>query len=241
MAQAYTKEQMQEAVARIRREIASAAARSGRREEDITLCAVCKTRDSDTVRLSAQLDVDIFGENHMQELVAHAHDGAFLGKAAHFIGHLQTNKIKKIVGLADVIQSVDSLKLLEAIDSEAARRNITQDILIEVNIGLEESKSGVLPESLPYLLEESAKRSHLRLRGLMAIPPAWCTGDERRRYFEQMRRLFESLRGQNYPNALPDTLSMGMSGSYIEAILEGATLVRVVTAIYGPRDYGNKV
>ena len=241
MAQAYTKEQMQEAVARIRSEIADAAARSGRREEDITLCAVCKTRDSDTVRLSAQLDVDIFGENHMQELVAHACDGACLGKAAHFIGHLQTNKVKKIVGLADVIQSVDSTKLLEAIDSEAARRNITQDILIEVNIGLEESKSGVLPESLPYLLEEAAKRSHLRLRGLMAIPPAGCTSAENRRYFEQMRRLFEGLRGQNYPNALPDILSMGMSGSYIEAILEGVTLVRVGTAIYGPRDYGNKV
>lgn len=240
MAEAFQKAQMAEAVAKIRQDIAAAARASNRAPESITLCAVCKTRTSDTVRLSAQLDVDVFGENHMQELVAHAQDGAYLGKEAHFIGHLQTNKVKKIVGTASLIQSVDSLRLLEVIDKVAQKQALVQDILIEVNIGLEESKSGVLPQALPRLLEQAAAMEHLRIRGLMAIPPALCSRDETRRYFEQMRRLFETVQTQHYPRAKTDILSMGMSGSYIDAICEGATLVRVGTAIYGQRDYTNK-
>ena len=234
----FTQEQMAQAIADIRGKIAQAAKVSLRQPRDITLCAVCKTRTSETVRLSAQLDVDIFGENHMQELVAHAQDGAYLGKDAHFIGHLQTNKVKKVVGTARMIQSVDSLRLLEAINSEARKQQITQDILFEINIGLEESKSGISPSALLELAEQAAAMDGIRVRGLMAIPPAGAEDSETRRYFEQMRKLFEKLQSY-YSNHSVDTLSMGMSGSYLAAIEEGATLVRVGTAIYGAREYRN--
>ena len=234
----FTQEQMAQAIADIRGKIAQAAKVSSRQPRDITLCAVCKTRTSETVRLSAQLDVDIFGENHMQELVAHAQDGAYLGKDAHFIGHLQTNKVKKVVGTARMIQSVDSLRLLEAINSEARKQQITQDILFEINIGLEESKSGISPSALLELAEQAAAMDGIRVRGLMAIPPAGAEDSETRRYFEQMRKLFEKLQSY-YSNHSVDTLSMGMSGSYLAAIEEGATLVRVGTAIYGAREYRN--
>ncbi|MBR4303771.1 MAG: YggS family pyridoxal phosphate-dependent enzyme [Clostridia bacterium] len=235
----FTQEQMAQAIADIRGKIAQAAKVSLRQPRDITLCAVCKTRTSETVRLSAQLDVDIFGENHMQELVAHAQDGAYLGKDAHFIGHLQTNKVKKVVGTARMIQSVDSLRLLEAINSEARKQQITQDILFEINIGLEESKSGISPSALWELAEQAAAMDGIRVRGLMAIPPAGAEDSETRRYFEQMRKLFEKLQSSIYSNHSVDTLSMGMSGSYLAAIEEGATLVRVGTAIYGAREYRN--
>ena len=235
----FTQEQMAQAIADIRGKIAQAAKVSLRQPRDITLCAVCKTRTSETVRLSAQLDVDIFGENHMQELVAHAQDGAYLGKDAHFIGHLQTNKVKKVVGTARMIQSVDSLRLLEAINSEARKQQITQDILFEINIGLEESKSGISPSALLELAEQAAAMDGIRVRGLMAIPPAGAEDSETRRYFEQMRKLFEKLQSYDYSNHSVDTLSMGMSGSYLAAIEEGATLVRVGTAIYGAREYRN--
>ncbi|MBR4955447.1 MAG: YggS family pyridoxal phosphate-dependent enzyme [Clostridia bacterium] len=235
----FTQEQMAQAIADIRGKIAQAAKVSLRQPRDITLCAVCKTRTSETVRLSAQLDVDIFGENHMQELVAHAQDGAYLGKDAHFIGHLQTNKVKKVVGTARMIQSVDSLRLLEAINSEARKQQITQDILFEINIGLEESKSGISPSALWELAEQAAAMDGIRVRGLMAIPPAGAEDSETRRYFEQMRKLFEKLQSSIYSNHSVDTLSMGMSGSYLAAIEEGATLVRVGTAIYGAREYKN--
>lgn len=239
MSTAFTKEQMAQAVAQLRQDIAEAARASGRSAEDITLCAVCKTRTSETVRLSAQLDVDIFGENHMQELVAHAQDGAYLGKDAHFIGHLQTNKVKKVVGNAAMIQSVDSLRLLEAINTEARRQQITQDILFEVNIGLEQSKSGITPDGLWALAEQAAALDSIRVRGLMAIPPAGAEDAQTRRYFEQMRELYTKLQVCDYPNYSVDTLSMGMSGSYLAAIEEGSTLVRVGTAIYGAREYKN--
>lgn len=241
MPQAYTKEQMTEAIATLREQIAEAAQLSGRQKQDIMLCAVCKTRSSDTVRISAQLDVDLFGENHMQELVMHSQDGAYLGKKAHFIGHLQTNKVKKVVGLAEIIQSVDSLRLLEAIDSEAKKQSIIQDIMFEINIGAEPSKSGLLADALMPLLDTAAAMNNIRIRGLMAIPPASASQKESRMYFGQMRELYEKLQAQNLPNMQADILSMGMSGSFYDAILEGANLVRVGTAIYGQRDYTNKL
>ena len=150
-------------------------------------------------------------------------------------------KSKKVVGRTNVIQSVDSLRLAQAIAAEAQRQNIVQDILFEVNIGCEESKSGVLPEELWELADKTAAMESIRIRGLMAIPPALCTPDGSRVYFARMRQLQDKLTAQGYPRALPDILSMGMSGSYYEAILEGSNLVRIGTAIYGARDYGNKI
>ena len=235
-----TKEPMAAAVAAIRARMADAARAAGRDPAAVLLCAACKTRTVEEVRASAALDIDLFGENHVQELVEKTDAGAYLGKPGHFIGHLQTNKVNKVVGRAAMIESVDSPRLLDKIETAAARLGLVQDILIEINIGAEASKSGVAPEALWPLAEAAAAAPHLRLRGLMAIPPADATPDETRAFFARMRRLLDELQQRRYAGAQPDTLSMGMSGDYEAAIREGATIVRIGTAIYGARDYGAK-
>ena len=165
---------------------------------------------------------------------------AYCGKPGHFIGHLQTNKVNKVVGRAALIESVDSEHLLQKVERAAAAANLTQEILIEINIGGEESKSGVSAESLWPLLDAAAAQPHVRLRGLMAIPPAAATPDETRAFFAQMRELLAKAADRHYENAKMDILSMGMSGDYPDAIREGATIVRIGTAIYGARDYSKK-
>lgn len=235
-----SQEQMQhmtEAVSQIRETMAQAARQAGRRPEDIQLCAACKTRTVEEVRFSAELAIDLFGENHVQELVEKTDAGAYLGKPGHFIGHLQTNKINKVVGRATLIHSVDSLRLLEKIDAAAERLGLVQDILLEVNIGRERSKGGVMPEELWPLLEQAGQKNHIRVRGLMAIPPADAEQNQTVRYFAAMRELLE--KGRERYGGL-DILSMGMSQDYTAAIAQGATIVRIGTAIYGPRDYGTK-
>ena len=164
-------EEMREAVEAIREKMAAAAREAGRDPAEVQLCAACKTRTADTVAASAALAIDVFGENHVQELCANYDAGAYCGKPSHFIGHLQTNKIKKVLGRASLIQSVDSEHLLAAIEKEAAKAGIVQDVLLEVNIGGEESKSGVSPEQLWPLLDAAAAEEHIRVKGLMAIPP----------------------------------------------------------------------
>ena len=231
---------MTEAVDRIRDTMAQAARAAGRDPAAVQLCAACKTRTVEEVRFSAGLPIDLFGENHVQELVEKTDVGAYEGKPGHFIGHLQTNKVNKVVGRAALIQSVDSQRLLEKIDAAAARLGLVQDILLEINIGEESSKSGVTQDSLWPLLDEAAAREHLRLRGLMAIPPADADESQTRRFFARMRELLEKAAALGLPNAQMDILSMGMSGDYAAAIAEGATIVRVGTAIYGARDYSKK-
>ena len=219
------KQQMAEAVAYIRETMAAAARAAGRDPAQVKLCAACKTRTVEEVRCSAELPIDLFGENHVQELVEKTDAGAYNGKPGHFIGHLQTNKVNKVVGRAALIQSVDSTRLLDKIDTAAARLGLVQDILVEINIGEETSKSGVDADSLFPLLEAAAAKENLRLRGLMAIPPA--DADDK-------------ADAQHYDRAQMDILSMGMSHDYAAAIAEGATIVRVGTAIYGARDYSKK-
>lgn len=234
------KQQMAEAVARIRETMAAAARSAGRDPAEVKLCAACKTRTVEEVRYSAGLPIDLFGENHVQELVEKTDAGAYNGKPGHFIGHLQTNKVNKVVGRAALIQSVDSNRLLDKIDAAAARLNLIQEILIEINIGAEESKSGVGADDLWPLLEAAAVKEHLKVRGLMAIPPAGADDDQTRRFFAQMRDLLAAAAARGYENAQMDILSMGMSHDYAMAIAEGATIVRVGTAIYGARDYSKK-
>ena len=235
MTEGYGLNRMADNVAEIRRRMAEAAIAAGRHPQEVLLCAACKSRSSDTVKLSSALPVDLFGENRMQEMAAHHEAGAYGGKPCHFIGHLQTNKVNRVVGLAAVIQSVDSLRLLEAIDREASGQGLVQDILFEVNIGAELSKSGAAIGGLRPLFEAAAAMNNIRVRGLMAIPPACDNAQESRRYFAMLRQLFEQTARQRYKNALLDTLSMGMSDSYEAAILEGATIVRVGMGIYGER------
>ena len=233
-------ERMAEAVGQIRARMADAARAAGRDPSQILLCAACKTRTAEEVRASAMLDIDLFGENHEQELSEKTAAGAYLGKPCHFIGHLQTTKVNRVTGRAEMIESVDSGRLLEKIEAAAARAELVQDILLEVNIGAEASKSGIAPEQLWPLAEAAEAAPHLRLRGLMAIPPAGAGPDETRAFFARMRQLLTQLQEKHYTRAVPDVLSMGMSGDFEAAIREGATIVRIGTAIYGPRNYGNR-
>ena len=230
------KQQMAEAVAHIRETMAAAARAAGRDPAQVKLCAACKTRTVEEVRCSADLPIDLFGENHVQELVEKTDAGAYNGKPGHFIGHLQTNKVNKVVGRAALIQSVDSTRLLDKIDTAAARLGLVQDILLEVNIGGEASKSGISPEELSALAAQAVGSPHVRLRGLMAIPPVAAGPDGNRPFFAKMRQLYVDIRSQMDDNKTSfDCLSMGMSGDFEDAIAEGATLVRVGTALFGPR------
>jgi hypothetical protein len=234
----HTTEEMRAAVEDIRRRMADAAREAGRDPAAVQLCAACKTRDAATVAASAALAIDVFGENHVQELCANYDAGAYCGKPSHFIGHLQTNKIKKVLGRACLIQSVGSAHLLAAIEKEAAKLDLVQDVLLEVNIGGEASKSGVSPEELWPLLDLAAAQPHIRVKGLMAIPPVNDDDTANRAYLAAVYKLFVRAGERGYENVRMETLSMGMSGDYENAIREGATLVRIGTAIYGARDYG---
>ena len=217
----------------VRETMRLACQRCGRREDDVTLIAVTKFVGTDRILEAVQAGVTEIGENRAQEFTEKLTFYKQNRLRAHFIGQLQTNKVKYICGKADLIQSVDREPLLDAIHAYAAKNDLVQDVLIEVNIGREAQKGGVPPEALEPLAERIATLGHVRLRGLMCVPPA-AEKEAVRPYFREMRTWFERLKSA-YP-ALPiDTLSMGMSHDYDVAIEEGATTVRVGTAIFGPR------
>ena len=201
-----------ENVKKIKEEIAMAALACGRSPEDILLCAATKMNDSTNVRQAIAAGVDCCGENRVQELTQKLTDNAYEGAPVHFIGHLQTNKVRQVVGKVDLIQSVDSLRLLEAIDKEAARQNLIQDILLEVNVGQEESKSGFDLEEVPEICEKISDFSHIHVRGLMAIPPISHFSGENRKFFQKIYDLSVDITAKKYDNVWVDILSMGMSG-----------------------------
>ena len=225
-----------ERIQTVRQQIAEAARQAGRDPAEITLCAATKVQTSDTIRAAIAAGITVCGENRVQEFNAHLADGAYAGAQVHFIGHLQRNKVKYVVGKVDLIQSVDGEELLELIDRRAEKLGIVQDILIEVNIGGEASKTGADPQLAHRLAALAGQLDHVRLRGLMAIPPISTKQGENRRFFAEMRQLFVDITEKKYDNeSTMDILSMGMSGDFQDAILEGATLVRVGTALFGPR------
>ena len=221
----------------IRETMAQAAKAAGREPSEVLLCAATKMNDAAAVREAVAAGVDCCGENRVQELTQKLAEGAYTGKPVHFIGHLQTNKVKQVVGRVDLIESVDRMELLECIEKTAAKLGIVQPILLEVNIGAEESKSGFLQEEIWQAVEKMADFPHCRLRGLMAIPPISLHPGDNRRYFAEMRNLFVDISEKKYDNVGMECLSMGMSGDYADAIAEGATMIRVGTAIFGPRNY----
>lgn len=227
---------LEEKVAQVKANIAAAAREVGRDPSEITLVAATKVQSSDTIRQAIAAGVTICGENRVQEMTAHLADDAYAGAALHFIGHLQTNKVKQVVGRVDLIESVGSEHLLNAIQTQAAKLDLVQDILLEINIGGEESKSGISPDELPTLAQKAAACPNVRLRGLMAIPPVAEGPDGNRPFFQKMRQLYVDIRDKMSDNGTTiDCLSMGMSGDYEDAVREGATLVRVGTALFGPR------
>lgn len=227
-----------ENVKSVKEKIAAAAISSGRKPEDIVLVAATKMNDADRVRQAIAAGVDVCGENRVQELQEKNAQGAYAGAPLHFIGHLQKNKVKYLVGMVDLIQSADSLDLIEAINKKAAELGITQDVLLEINIGQEEAKSGFRPEEASAAAEKAGGYSNIRVRGLMAVPPICAVPDDNRPYFARMRQLFIDIGAKKYDNVIMDFLSMGMTGDYEAAISEGANMVRVGTGIFGARDYG---
>ena len=221
----------------IRARMAQAACASGREGEKILLCAATKMNDTEAVREAIAAGVDCCGENRVQELTKKLAEGAYAGRPVHFIGHLQTNKVKQVVGKVDLIESVDRLELLACIEKTAEKLGLVQPILLEVNIADETSKSGFTPDEARQIAEKMGEFPHCSLRGLMAIPPVSLCEGENRRYFAQMRKLLVDISKKKYDNVTMECLSMGMSGDYADAIIEGATMIRVGTAIFGARNY----
>ena len=226
-----------ENVARIRSEMEAAALACGRDPKEIQLCAATKMNDADAVRQAIAAGVDCCGENRVQELTAKLAQNAYEGAPVHFIGHLQTNKVKQVVGKVDLIQSVDSERLLRAIDKEASKQGIVQNILLEVNVGEEASKSGFAAEDILPLMEKSAEFPNICIKGLMAIPPISHNSGENLKFFQKMFHLSVDISAKKYDNVMVDCLSMGMSGDYRDAIACGSTMIRVGTAIFGARNY----
>ena len=226
-----------EKVARIRAEMEAAAHSCGRDPRDIKLCAATKMNDAEAVRQAIAAGVDCCGENKVQELTAKLAENAYEGAPVHFIGHLQTNKVKFVVGKVDLIQSVDSERLLKAIDKEAAKQGIRQDILLEVNIGEEASKSGFSAEDILPLVEKISQFPNVCIKGLMAIPPISHNSGENLKFFQKMFQLSVDIRNKIDDNVMVDCLSMGMSGDFADAIASGSTMIRVGTAIFGARNY----
>ena len=226
-----------ENVARIQQQIRQAALAAGRNPEEIQLCAATKMNSADAVREAIRAGVSCCGENRVQELTAKLAENAYEGAPVHFIGHLQTNKVRQVVGRVDLIQSVDSLRLLAAIDREAARQGIVQDILLEVNIGQEAAKSGFAPEDILPVVDNFDSFSNIRLRGLMAIPPISRKSGDNLKFFLKMRQIYVDIWAKKKDNVAVDCLSMGMSGDFADAVACGSTMVRVGTAIFGARDY----
>lgn len=229
--------QIAENIAAIKEKMAQAARAAGRDPAEIQLCAATKMNDAEAVKEAVASGVDCCGENRVQELAQKQPLGAYDGKPVHFIGHLQTNKVKQVVGKVDLIQSVDRLELLECIEKQAAKLNLVQQILLEVNIGQEESKSGFTPAETMKICEQMSEYPHVSLQGLMAIPPISAEPGDNSKYFAQMHQLLVDIRTKKYDNVNMVSLSMGMSNDFEDAIKEGSTMVRVGTAIFGARNY----
>ncbi len=230
-------ENLKENIAKIKSEIIESAKKVGRNPSEILLCAACKTQTPQRVEECAKLEVDLFGENRVQELLSNYQLGAYLDKPLHFIGHLQSNKAKMLVGKCDVIESVDSEKLINIINDEAEKIGITQKIMIEINIGAEESKSGISPHELDSLLTVCDNLNNVKIVGLMSIPPRTQNPEDSRAYFKKMKTLFEETKKKPFKNFEGKYLSMGMSSDYKIAVEEGADIIRVGTAIFGAREY----
>ena len=223
-------------IMQVRANIAAVCRESGRNVEEITLVGASKMNDSDACREAIAAGIDVLGENRVQEMTRKLSENAYEGAPLHFIGHLQRNKVRQVVGKVALIQSVGSAGLLEAIEKEAARQDLVQDILLEVNIGGEEAKSGFAPQDLLAAAEQAMACPHVRVRGLMTIPPADSDRNTNIRYFQEVQALYVDINEKLFHNKL-ECLSMGMSGDYEDAIRCGATMVRVGTAIFGARNY----
>lgn len=223
----------------IRERVDAACERAGRSPEEVTLIAVSKTKPLSMLQEAYEAGARDFGENKVQEILEKypemPEDARF-----HMIGHLQTNKVKQVVGKAVLIHSVDSLHLAEKIEQEAAKKEMTADILLEVNVAREESKFGLMVEEVIPLLESVRALPHVRVKGLMTIAPNVENAEENRKHFKKLYQLYVDIKSKNIDNGTMSVLSMGMTGDFEVAVEEGATMIRVGTGIFGSRQIGEK-
>ena len=226
-----------ENVSQILASIEKATADAARTPKSVTLCAATKMNSADLVRQAIAAGVTCCGENRVQELTQKLSQHAYDGASVHFIGHLQTNKIRQVVGKVDLIQSVDSLRLLQAIDKEACKQGIVQDILLELNLAGEASKSGLTRDEVYAILPEMGQYTHIRVCGFMTIPPICHIPGENDKFFQEMYNLSVDITAKKYDNVMVSILSMGMSDDFADAIRCGSNMVRIGTAIFGARDY----
>lgn len=221
----------------INERIAEAAQKVGKSREDVTFLAATKTVEPEIINYAISLGLDHIGENKVQELLLKYDKYDLENASLQFIGHLQTNKVRQIVGKVDLIQSVDSVKLATEIAKQSLKFNKTTDILVEVNIGREENKSGVFPENLEELLCQISEINGICVKGLMAIPPICDNKHKISKYFNNMHNIFIDISSKKLDNINMTILSMGMSADYYEAILEGANMVRIGSSLFGARNY----
>ena len=227
---------IRENIAAIRAQIDAAARETGRTGADITLVGASKMNDAAACQEAIAAGIDALGENRVQEMTAKLAQNAYDGAPLHFIGHLQRNKVKQVVGKAALIQSVGSEELLREIDRQAEKLGLVQDILLEVNIGGEAAKSGFAPAALADAAALARTLPHVRVRGLMTIPPADASREENMVYFQKVHALYVDINEKMYDNKW-EYISMGMSGDFADAIRCGSNMVRVGTAIFGARNY----
>ena len=221
----------------INEKIGESAIRSGRKPEDVCLMAVTKTVDPIFINYALDYGVRLIGENRVQELLRKKPDLHLDGVGKHLIGHLQTNKAGQIVGEVDMIQSVDSLKIAKEIGKQSAKKGIVTDVLLEINVGAEESKTGFSKSEFFENLYEIAEIPDIRIKGLMTVPPICENNGELCKFFENMFNIYVDIKAKKLDNITMNILSMGMSGDYEQAILCGSNLVRIGSSIFGPRIY----
>ena len=227
---------IKENIAYIRAQIDEAARATGRKGADITLVGASKMNDAAACQEAIAAGIDVLGENRVQEMTEKLGQNAYDGAPLHFIGHLQRNKVKQVVGKVALIQSVSSMALLDEIEKVAAKMDLVQDILLEVNVGGEEAKSGFAPEEVFDAVRYARTLPHISLRGLMTIPPIAVEQGANIPYFDKIRALFVDIGEKMYDNKW-EYISMGMSDDYAEAVRCGANMVRVGSAIFGARNY----
>ena len=227
---------IEENIRSIRSRMAAAAEKAGRDPGDILLVGASKMNDAAACQAAIQAGIDALGENRVQEMTAKLQEHAYDGAPLHFIGHLQRNKVRQVVGVVSLIQSAGSWELLEEIERQAEKKDLTQEVLLEVNIGGEESKSGFAPQDLYEAAEKARDLSHIRVRGLMTITPVEQVPHGNLPYFVEVSRLYVDISRKLYDNSFA-YLSMGMSDDFEDAIAAGATMVRVGSAIFGRRHY----
>ena len=235
--QVLNEQEVAQNVRAIMQQVRDTALQAGRDPSEVQVMAVTKTVDPVLVNAAIGAGITLLGENKAQELCAKYDSYHKDGVQIHFIGHLQTNKVRQIVDKVSMVESVDSIKLAREIDRHCAAIGKVMDVLLEVNIGREENKTGIFPELLPALLEEAGKLEHIRVRGLMTIPPVCETEEEVLQYISQMRQLFIDIKQKKYDNISMEILSMGMSADYLAAVRCGSNIVRIGTAMFGQRNY----